>query len=319
MQPDASLIVAVLLAAATFTAAQAIWGMVRVAKVKRTVNNRLKAADRVGSLAELVIELRKQRGLNADGGRRLGWRWVAELVTRSGLVFEPRRWILTILCSAVLCGALLMTLLHSAVFGVVGLVVGGVLLPIGYLRFKAGRRAKMLAEQLPHALQIIVRSLEAGHPVPTAIGLVGREMPDPIGSEFGLAADEIAYGATLAQAVERIADRCRHADVDLFASIIRLQERSGGNLTGLLKMVSRTIRERLKMRMKIKALSSEGKASAMILIAAPFATGGILQLLSPDFYGEVWDDPMVKIVLAVLAVWMLMGALVMRKMIDMKV
>jgi tight adherence protein B len=212
---------------------------------------------------------------------------VSELITRSGLTFNPRRWAVYVACAALGGGMLMLALTKSVLMAPLGVVVGGVLLPIGFLQFKAGQRAKKLAEQLPQALQIIVRSLEAGHPVPTAISLVGREMPDPIGSEFGLAADEIAYGATLAQAVERIADRCRHADVDLFASIIRLQERSGGNLTGLLKMVARTIRERLKMRMKIKALSSEGKASAMILIAAPFATGGILQLLSPDFYGEV--------------------------------
>ena len=120
------------------------------------------------------------------------------------------------------------------------------------------------------ALEVIVRSLEAGHPVPTAITLVGREMPDPIGSEFGMAADEIAYGATLEQAVERMAERCQHPDVDLFAATVRLQERSGGNLTGLLKLNAATVRERHKMRLKIKAASSEGRASAMILTAAPF-------------------------------------------------
>ena len=319
MQPDASLVVAVLIAAAVFTAVQAGWGMVRVAKAKRTVNNRLKAADRVGSLAELVIELRKQRGLTASGERRLGWKWMGELVTRSGVVFEPRRWLLTILLVAMGSFTAGLLLSHNLIIAAAIAPLGAIALPIGYLQFKAGRRAKALAEQLPQALQIIVRSLEAGHPVPTAIALVGREMPDPIGSEFGLAADEIAYGATLSQAVARIADRCRHADVDLFASVIRLQERSGGNLIGLLKMIAHTIRERLKMRMKIKALSSEGKASAMILIAAPFATAGILQVLSPDFYGEVIGEPIVAIVLSCLAVWMALGALVMRKMINMKI
>jgi tight adherence protein B len=316
---DASIILAILVAAAVFTGAQAVWGMARVAKAKQTVNNRLKAADRVGSLADLVIELRKQRGLTADGKRRVGWKWLGELVTRSGLVFEPRKWVLVVLVvgmGSFTAGLLLAhNILIAAVIGPVGAIVG----PIGFLQFKAAQRAKKLAEQLPQALQIIVRSLEAGHPVPTAISLVGREMPDPIGSEFGMAADEIAYGATLSQAVARIADRCRHGDVDLFASVIRMQERSGGNLIGLLKMIAHTIRERLKMRMKIKALSSEGKASAMILIAAPFATAGILQVLSPDFYGEIIGEPIVPIVLSLLGAWMLIGALVMRKMINMKI
>ena len=316
---DASIILAILVAAAVFTGVQAVWGMARVAKAKQTVNNRLKAADRVGSLADLVIELRKQRGLTASGERRVGWKWLGELVTRSGVVFEPRKWILAILVVGMASFTAGLLLAHNIFVAAAMGPIGAVSAPIGFLQFKAAKRAKTLAEQLPQALQIIVRSLEAGHPVPTAISLVGREMPDPIGSEFGMAADEIAYGATLSQAVARIADRCRHGDVDLFASVIRMQERSGGNLIGLLKMISHTIRERLKMRMKIKALSSEGKASAMILIAAPFATAGILQVLSPDFYGEVIGEPIVPIVLSMLGVWMLIGALVMRKMINMKI
>ena len=105
--------------------------------------------------------------------------------------------------------------------------------------------------------------------MPAAVNLVGREMPDPIGTEFGMAADEIAYGATLEQAVERMAERCQHPDVDLFAATVRLQERTGGNLTGLLKLNANTVRDRHKMRLKIKAASSEGRASAMILTSAP--------------------------------------------------
>jgi len=97
-------------------------------------------------------------------------------------------------------------------------------------------------------------------------------MADPIGSEFGMAADEIAYGAPLAVAVANIAARCRHADVDLFAATVRLQDRSGGNLTGLLKMNAHAVRERQKLRMKIQAASSEGRASALILTAAPFCS-----------------------------------------------
>src|SRR5690606_38341318 len=103
-----------------------------------------------------------------------------------------------------------------------------------FLKFKAGKRSKALGMQLPQALEVVVRSLEAGHPVATAVALDGREMADPIGSEFGMAADEIAYGATLEHAVARMSERCQHPDIDLFAATIRLQERTGGNLTGLL-------------------------------------------------------------------------------------
>jgi tight adherence protein B len=200
----------------------------------------------------------------------------------------------------------------------VGVLLGGVGLPIMYLKFVAGRRAKQLGFQLPQALEIIVRSLEAGHPVPTAIALVGREMGDPIGSEFGMAADEIAYGATLAQAVERMSERCQHPDVDLFAATVRLQERAGGNLTGLLKLNAATVRERHKMRLKIKAASAEGRASAMILTSAPFVAFGLINVTNPHFYGDVIQEPMVRYGLMGLLGWLGVGNLVMRKMIDMR-
>ena len=195
----------------------------------------------------------------------------------------------------------------------------GTLGPVMFLKFRAGRRAKALSRQLPEALDVIVRSLEAGHPVPTAIALVGNEMTDPIGSEFGMAADEIAYGAQLSQAVANMAARCRHADVDLFAATIRLQDRSGGNLTGLLKMNAHAVRERQKLRMKIQAASSEGRASATILTAAPFCVLTLLQVTNPHFYGDVIHEHAVHVGLTVLGVWMLIGNIIMRRMIDMRI
>ena len=118
---------------------------------------------------------------------------------------------------------------RPGLFGTVG--------PIFYLKFKAGARAKALSRQLPDALEVMVRSLEAGHPVPTAISLVGREMPDPdrLGVRHGRRRDRLS-ARRWSRPSRHIADRCRHPDIDLFAATIRLQERSGGNLTGLLKM-----------------------------------------------------------------------------------
>jgi tight adherence protein B len=201
---------------------------------------------------------------------------------------------------------------------VAGGLAGGLLLPLGFLKFKAGRRKAALGHQLPQALEIIVRSLEAGHPVPAAVNLVGREMADPVGTEFGMAADEIAYGATLEQAIERMSERCQHPDVDLFAATVRLQERTGGNLTGLLKLNAATIRDRHKMRLKIKAASSEGRASALILTSAPFVAVGMIMVMSPKFYGDVIDEPLVKYGLAFILFWIFLGNMIMRRMIDMR-
>ena len=309
--------VLVLIFAAVFLAANAGSGLVRSGISRRAVNRRLATAERTGSLGELVLELRKQRGLKEDGEGRAGF--LADLVLRSGVVYEPRKWIAYIVGVGVFVAVGVFAATHKPLFALPAGLVAAVLGPYGYLTFLAKRRAKLLGQQLPTALEIVVRSLEAGHPVPTAIHLVGREMPDPIGSEFGMAADEIAYGATLEQAVGNMAARCKHEDFDLFAATIRLQERSGGNLVGLLKMNASTIRERQKMRLKIHAASAEGRASALILTSAPICAFAFLMIARPTFYGEVIHAKPVQMGLAGLVTWMVLGNLVMRKMIDMRI
>jgi tight adherence protein B len=305
--------------AAAATAFQAVFGLVRVGADKRKVNQRLAVAEKVGNLPDLVLELRKRRGLAEDGGRRAGWAWFNDLVVRSGVVFRPRQWTLTAIAFGIGGGLALGIVSKSIVVGVLGLLVTAFGGPILMLMFKAKRRAKYLTEQLPNSLEVIVRSLEAGHPVPTAVDLVGKEMADPIGSEFGMAADEIAFGATLEEAVGRMADRCRHPDIDLFAATVRLQERAGGNLIGLLKMNASTIRERARMRLKINAASSEGRASALILTAAPICAVVLLQVSSPSYYGEVIHERDVQLTLGFVAFWMFIGNMVMRRMIDMRI
>jgi tight adherence protein B len=319
MSFDPSIAFQILLFAAVFTAVQAAWGLVGVGRAKRTVNRRLAMADRGLALGELIVELRKQRGLTAEGAGRFAWHWLSDLILRSGVAFQPRRWAVVVSSLALGAGLVAFFLKRNPFVAVGGGLALGVLGPVMYLKFRAGRRAKALSRQLPEALDVIVRSLEAGHPVPTAIALVGGEMADPIGSEFGMAADEIAFGAQLAQAVANMAARCRHADVDLFAATIRLQDRSGGNLTGLLKMNAHAVRERQKLRMKIQAASSEGRASATILTAAPFCVLTLLQVVSPHFYGDVIHERAIHIGLGLLGTWMLIGNIIMRRMIDLRI
>jgi tight adherence protein B len=316
---DPRLVFMLLVFATVFSFGQAVWGLVGVRRARRAVNRRLATAERTGSLGELVVELRKQRGITEDGRSVFSWTWLADLIMRSGVTVDPRRW-------AMIVGALVLGggvgglyVLHNifaALGGGVALGIGG---PLAFLVFKAGARSKALSLQLPNALEVMVRSLEAGHPIPTAISLVGRELPDPIGSEFGMAADEIAFGATLEQAVARMADRCRHQDVDLFAAAIRLQERAGGNLTGLLKMLARTVRERHKMRLKIRAASSEGRMSAYILSAAPIVCFIFVNVAQPHYYADLLHVRFIQIGLGVLAGLLVTGNLIMRRMIDMRI
>jgi tight adherence protein B len=318
MQIDAKFIVMIMIGAAVFAGVQGLTGLLSVATQKRQVNRRLKVGEKVEGISALVIELRKQRGLNASGARSETLRWLSNLIVASGLPYDQKKWITYAVAAAAIFGVGAFVLLKTPLAIPAGMILGGVLAPLGVLKYMANKRNAALGQQLPQALDIIVRSLEAGHPVPAAVALVGREMSDPIGTEFGMAADEIAYGATLEQAVERMSERCQHADVDLFAATVRLQEKTGGNLTGLLKLNANTVRDRHKMRLKIKAASSEGRASAMILTAAPFLALGMIVMIAPNFYGEVIDEPMVKYGLAGLGFWIFLGNLIMRRMIDMR-
>lgn len=319
MAIDAKTIVMVMIGAAVFALVQGLTGVLSVATQKRKLNQRLKVGEKIeGGVSAMVVELRKQRGLTAAGTRSKSLRWLSNLIVASGLPYDQRKW-LTYVGAATLLGSVGLGLLTRTPIGIAGgAVLGGIIVPLGVLKFKAGKRNTALGHQLPQALDIIVRSLEAGHPVPAAVALVGREMSDPIGTEFGMAADEIAYGATLEQAVERMSERCQHPDVDLFAATVRLQERTGGNLTGLLKLNASTVRDRHKMRLKIRAASSEGRASAMILTAAPFVAVGMIMLISPKFYGEVIHEPAVKYGLAIIGFWIFLGNMIMRRMIDMR-
>jgi tight adherence protein B len=319
MAIDPHLIFLLLVFATVFSFGQAVWGLVGQRQAKRVVNKRLATAQRTGSLGELVLELRKQRGLDENGRSIFNWTWLADLINRSGVHVEPRRWAMYIMGVVLAGGMAGLYFTHNPFIAVGAALVCGIGGPFGYLTFRAGARASGLSQQLPGALEVMVRSLEAGHPIPTAINLVGRELPDPVGSEFGMAADEIAFGATLEQAVARIADRCRHPDVDLFAAAIRLQEKAGGNLVGLLKMLAKTVRERHKMRLKIRAASAEGRMSAYILTAAPVVCMVFINVAQPNYYAGVIHARFVQIGLAILGGLLLTGNLVMRKMIDMRI
>ncbi|MEL6569151.1 MAG: type II secretion system F family protein [Pseudomonadota bacterium] len=291
-------------------------GLFGEAQTRRIMNRRLKFKEKTESTAELIVELRRQRALDEDGNFRLAVKWFNRLVLRSGLVFKPVQWAIgAIVAGLVIGGLIYWRLPNLPIAGFAGALVA-LAAPIFVLKYIAGSRAKALAKQLPDALQIVVRSLEAGHPVPGAIALVAREMPDPIGTEFGMAADEMAYGFSLTKAVERMANRAGDPDIDLFAATVRLQERTGGNLCDLLKTNASTVRERQTLRLKVKAASAEGRASALILTAAPFVVMSAVHLLRPEFYGLVAGEKLFKYCMVGFGVWMLIGNVIMNRMIN---
>jgi len=134
-----------------------------------------------------------------------------------------------------------------------------------------------------------------------------------------MVADEMSFGSSLKDAVRRLSLRSFNEDIDLFSATIRLQAKTGGNLSELLKLNGDAIRDRQMLRLRVKAASAEGRMSALILSAAPFIVAGAVHLLNPDFYGEIIGRPIVQYWLAGFAGWMMVGNLIMRKMIAFKI
>ena len=194
-----------------------------------------------------------------------------------------------------------------------------VALPVMIISRMAQKRRKRMEEQFPIALDIFTRSLRAGHPIAAAIDLITREMEDPIGSEFGLVSDEVAYGAALTDALLSMAGRWNLDDIRMFVVSVTVQNETGGNLSEILENLSSVIRARANMYMKVRALSSEGRMTAWMLSALPILTLLSVFLINPGFYLDVAQDPMFLIGFPGLIALYFVGVLTIRKIIDLKV
>jgi tight adherence protein B len=259
------------------------------------------------------------RGLTSGGEYRLPLINLNQLLLQSGLSIGFGRLMLLIAIGmmAAFAGAMMFDGKLSHAVGAA--LFCGFVLPFMVLRFLRGRRQKKFGAQFPDAIDIIVRSLRAGHPVPVAITMVAREMADPIGSEFGIVTDEITYGADLETAMRSLYFRVGSDDLPLFVTAVAIQGSTGGNLGEILENLSAVIRQRFKMRRKIRALAAEGRASALILSSLPIGIFAMIQFVSPNFYASVWHQDLTKIALALAAGWMGIGNFIMYRLVNFRI
>ncbi len=209
-------------------------------------------------------------------------------------------------------------------FGVFQMIVviafaAAVALPLMALSFFAQRRRKKIEDQFPVSLDVFVRALRSGHPVASAIDLLTREMEDPIGSEFGLVSDEVAYGAELTQALDDMAERWNLDDIRMFVVCLSVQSETGGNLAEILQNLSEVIRARASLYRKVRALSSEGRMTGWMLTILPIVTFVGLFSANPSFYLDVAGDPIFTIGFPVLLIIYMIGFIMIRRMVDLKV
>ena len=217
-------------------------------------------------------------------------------------------------------GALLLILsMHQALL--LALLLAFVLgaLPAGYLYWLKNQRMKMFERQLPEALELVSRALRSGHAFSVGLKLVGDEAADPIGTEFRRAFDEISMGVALPQALQNMTDRLECVDLRFFVTSVLVQRETGGNLAEIIDSLAGMIRKRFELHLKVRALSAEGRFSAIILFGLPIVVGGILFKLNPDYMSPLLTDPMGQNMLMVGSFLMVIGAIVMKRMVAIKV
>ena len=192
-------------------------------------------------------------------------------------------------------------------------------LPFLYLYIKKNQRMKKFQAQLPESLDLMARSLRAGHAFSTGMKMAADEFDDPLGTEFSMTLDEINFGHGVSDALKNLAQRVECKDLNFFVIAVILQQETGGNLAEIMENIAYLIRERYKLFGKVRTLAAEGKLSMYVLLALPFFIIGALFIVNPAYIKILFIEPAGRIMCGVALFMMLMGALVMRRMVNIKV
>ncbi|ABB23532.1 type II secretion system F family protein [Pelodictyon luteolum] len=251
-------------------------------------------------------------------GRFKAYVQLENLVLRAHGPLTTRR--IMILMSTLFTGVMALGLLrhtHPLLTLVVAAAVAG--MPVLWLMQLADRRLRAFEDKLPEALDHISRALRAGHSLAPAMGMVGQEFGEPIGYEFKIVFDEIGFGIPFKEAIGRLAERMQSTDLNFFVISLTIQHETGGNLTELFDGLARTIRHRIKLRGKIRTLSSEGRASGWVLGSMPFVLMMVLSLINPEYISLLWTTSRGNNLMLIGAGLMSVGFVVLKRIVQIKV
>lgn len=282
-------------------------------------------ARRRAKTQEMLDNLRKQ---DKERRKSSGARDIGSKLSQAGLEIPiPMFWVISVIAGAVCAGVVWIS-------GADGLVINGIALksrpvlvgaaffagtlglPQFVLNTMISGRNKKLVNQFADALDVIVRGVKSGLPLNECIRIIGKESPEPLKKEFLTFADNLSMGAGLDRALASLYKRMPLQEVNFFAIVLMIQSKAGGNLSEALGNLSTVIRSRKMMREKVKALSSEAKASAFIIGSLPFAVGVMVFVTTPDYILELFRTETGHVILAIAAAMMGSGITVMRNMIN---
>ncbi len=237
---------------------------------------------------------------------------------QAGLTITPRTF--WIICAFVALGVAAVSMLsgQKPLVTVLAAFVCGLGLPRWFLSFKRGRREKAFTNEFANAIDIIVRSVKSGLPTNEALKVVAREIPDPVGNEFSKLTESLKVGVGLDQGLQKMFENMPTSEVAFFGIVMTIQQKSGGNLSEALSNLSNVLRDRKRLQGKIRAMSSEAKASAMIIGSLPPVVMLLVWLSTPTYIETLFTERAGNLMLVGCAFWMSCGIFVMSKMISFK-
>ncbi len=284
------------------------------------VNRRLEMLEKGTRREEVLDKLRKEMQQHMDNKSIPIYSMLAEKAQKAAIAFSPKQLMMLMggLSVVAFLGLTIGTGTEPAIRALISVGIG-----IGAVYFwissKAKKRMNMIAEQLPDAVELMVRSLRVGHPFSNAISIVSKEIKDPLASEFGLIADETAYGRDIGEALKELAERLDMQDLRFLAVAVTIQQQSGGNLAEILAGLAKVIRARFRLFRRVNAITAEAKWSGKFLSAFPIVALIVIKLGDPHYYDEVMTHELFIPGCIAVVLFLSANLLVMRKLTDIKV
>jgi len=284
------------------------------------VNRRLDMLEKGVGREQVLEQLRKEMHQHMNARGIPLYSLLAERAQKANIAFSPKQ-IMMLMAGVAVVAYVGLSVGTSAGLGVriavaIAMGIGGVYV---WINNKAKKRLSMIEEQLPDAVELMVRSLRVGHPFSSAIQIVAKEVPDPLGSEMGVIADESAYGRDVAESLKHLAERMDMQDLRFLAVAVSIQQVSGGNLAEILEGLAKVIRSRFKLFRRVKAITAEAKWSGTFLSGFPLVALVMINVIQPHYYDDVRETQFFIPAALIVAAFLVANVFIMRSLTNIKV
>ncbi|MEH7829697.1 type II secretion system F family protein [Gemmobacter denitrificans] len=322
MTIDPAIIVYVLIFVAVLALVEGIYLTVfgKSISLNSRMSRRLALMEKTNNREKVLEQLRKEMGQHMNARSIPLYSILADRAQKANIAFSPIQLIgvMGLLTVFAYFGLQVGTPAEPSVrlLLAIAMGVGGVYM---WVNKKAKKRIALMEEQLPDAVELMVRSLRVGHPFASALSIVAKEVPDPLGTEFGFIGDEAAYGRDVSESLKAFAERMDNQDLRFLAVAVTIQQQSGGNLAEILEGLAKVIRSRFKLFRRVKAITAEAKWSGMFLSMFPIVALLMILMIKPDYFDKVKETSMFVPAALVVGVFLACNYFFMKIMVNIKV